>query len=274
MGQHLYTGPHGTTIKAPLKMFEQAAKLPPEHKHQLPPNQRYAVAAVKVEGDYAIATFGLNDAGEQITFQGRNTWAFFAAADSGPPHAVIKSSDEGHTPILGKPAPRHGQLFQPGEFTITPFCAEVKRYFEGRELKQYWCSADVRTICDGATRWFGGGPVPVGQTATPEQCDLLFERDSKEFADGLNQSVKRPLTEPELAALASFIYNVGIGAFEDSTLLKRINSNASDSEVQYQLRRWTNGGLPGLIKRRNYEASLWVENVGASREDFKDYNNA
>jgi lysozyme len=272
MGQHLYTGPHGTTLKAPLKMFEQAATLAPEHKHQLGPNLRYPVAVVKTEGNYAIVTFGKNDNGEQIAFQGRNTWAFWAAVDVGPPHAIIKSSDGGHTPILGKPVPRHGQLFRPGEFVITPFAAEVKRYFEGRELKQYWCSADVRTICDGATRWFDGGLIPIGQVATPEQCDLLFERDGKEFADALNNLVKVPLTEDEMTALFSFIYNCGAGALEESTLLKRINANASDAEIQYQFRRWTNGGLPGLIKRRNYEASLWVEDRGASREDFKNHN--
>jgi lysozyme len=269
MPQHLYTSPHGTTLKAPLRMFEQASKLPPAHKHQLGPNLRYPVAAVKTEGNYAIVTFGKNEDGSQVAFNGRNTWAFWAAES---PHAIIKSDDSGHAEMPGKPTPRHGQLLQPGQFTITPFAKEIKHYFEGRELKQYWCLADVRTICDGATRWLDGGPIPVGQVATPEQCDLLFDRDCKEFEKALNDLVKVPLTEDELAALASFIYNCGINALRQSTLLKRINARASDAEIQYQFRRWTNGGLPGLVKRRNYEASLWIEDREASREDFNEYN--
>jgi len=272
MPQHLYTSPKGTTLKAPLKMFEQAATLPPEHKHQLGPNLRYPVAAVKTEGNYAIVTFGKNEDGEQVAFQGRNTWAFWAAADAGPPHAIIKSDDAGHRELRGPTKAQNGPLWYPGNFEITPFAAEVKRYFEGRELKQYFCVADVRTICDGATRWFDGGPIPIGQIATPEQCDLLFERDGKEFEDALNRLVRRPLTEDEMTALFSFIYNCGAGALEESTLLKRVNANASDAEIQYQFRRWTNGGLPGLVKRRNYEASLWLEDRGASREDFTNYN--
>jgi lysozyme len=268
MGQHLYTSAKGTTLKAPLQLFAQAKDLPPEHKHQLGPNLRYPVAAVRIDGNYAIATFGKDEQGQQIAFKGQNTWAFWAAES---PHAIIKSDDSGHAEAEGPVKPRHGQLFQPGEFKITPLAKEIKHYFEGRVLKQYWCSADVRTICDGNTRWFDGGPIPIGQVATHEQCDLLFERDCKEFENALNDLVKVPLTEDELAALASFIYNCGSGALKDSTLLKRINARASDAEIQYQFRRWTNGGLPGLVKRRNYEASLWVEDRGASREDFTNY---
>lgn len=268
MPQHLYTGPHGTTLKAPQLRFEPAAKLDDIFKHHLGPNLRFPVAAVRVDGNYAIVTFGKDEQGQQIAFKGHNTWAFFAAADGGPPHAIIKSGDAGHAPILGKPAPRHGQLFQPGEFTITPLAVDVLHHYEGFRLEQYSCAVEVNTICYGAITWIDGGPVPPGQRATQAQCDQLFERDSKKFVDAINALVKRPLVEPQMVALIDMAYNCGVTALKTSTLLRMVNANASDAEIQHQFRRWDTGGIPGLVARCNLRASLWIGDIGASRDDY------
>ena len=46
------------------------------------------------------------------------------------------------------------------------------------------------------------------------------------------------LTEPQADALISFAFNVGNGAFQESTLLKLLNQGDYDS-VPAQLDRWT-----------------------------------
>jgi lysozyme len=68
------------------------------------------------------------------------------------------------------------------------------------------------------------------------------------------------LNENQRAAVASFIYNLGRGAFRASTLRKRINAGEFD-DIPYQLSRWNKAGgriLRGLVRRRAAEANLWL----------------
>lgn len=63
----------------------------------------------------------------------------------------------------------------------------------------------------------------------------------------------------QFCALVSFVFNIGIGAFEKSTLLKRLR-DGDFADVHRQLMRWTRGGgkvLAGLKRRREAEAKLW-----------------
>jgi GH24 family phage-related lysozyme (muramidase) len=68
-------------------------------------------------------------------------------------------------------------------------------------------------------------------------------------------------TPQQQAALVSFIYNVGPGAFADSTLLRRLlEGDESLTVVSEELPRWNRGGakiLPGLTKRRKAEVELF-----------------
>lgn len=64
--------------------------------------------------------------------------------------------------------------------------------------------------------------------------------------------------ERRLAAITSFVYNLGAGAYRSSTLRKRVNS-ADWTGAQEQIVRWVFGGgkkLPGLVVRRHAEAAL------------------
>lgn len=68
-----------------------------------------------------------------------------------------------------------------------------------------------------------------------------------------------PLTQQQFDALVSFAFNVGNGAFCDSTLLKRLNAGQYDA-VPAQLNRWVKAGgktLEGLVTRRAAEGALF-----------------
>ena len=257
MGQHLYTGPNGTTLKAPLKMFEQAANLLPEQKHQLGPNLKFPVAAVKIEANYAIVTFGKNDDGKQIAFHERNTWAFWAAADS--PHAVVKRDDSGHVEAQGERAPRTGQLIEPGNFQIDNYALDLITHFEGFRGNAYQCTSGIWTYGIGSTTHATGRPVRQGDSITQAEAQALLMRDCELFIHVMNNVIEQPRTPQEIGGILSFTYNCGGRALKESTLLKRINANASDEEVKYQLSRWDNGGIPGLVRRRKAEGLAWVE---------------
>lgn len=98
-----------------------------------------------------------------------------------------------------------------------------------------------------------------------EQGADLMRADLAPVEASINRSVKVELTQHQFDALATFIFNVGTGAFESSSLLKCLNSGMF-SEVPIQLVRWCHRRDPktgqmvvdqGLLKRRECEAALW-----------------
>ncbi|WP_406704873.1 glycoside hydrolase family protein, partial [Sodalis sp.] len=63
------------------------------------------------------------------------------------------------------------------------------------------------------------------------------------------------------AALASFVYNVGGGAFSRSTLLKKLNTGDIPGACD-EIRRWVyvDGRVwKGLVSRRNVERELCLK---------------
>lgn len=69
------------------------------------------------------------------------------------------------------------------------------------------------------------------------------------------------LNQHKFDALVSFSFNVGVTAFENSTLLKLLN-NGDYSEVPKQLKRWiySSGKVKnGLIDKRRAEIELWYK---------------
>ena len=68
------------------------------------------------------------------------------------------------------------------------------------------------------------------------------------------------LTDNQFGALVSFVYNLGGGAYQASTL-RRVVNRGHYHEAPAQIRRWTFAGgrkLRGLVRRRAAEAELFV----------------
>jgi lysozyme len=56
------------------------------------------------------------------------------------------------------------------------------------------------------------------------------------------------------------VFNVGAGAFQKSTLLKRIKANQEEHLIRHEFSRWDKAGgkvLAGLVRRRQDEANLY-----------------
>ena len=130
----------------------------------------------------------------------------------------------------------------------------IKKW-EGLRLQAYLCPANVWTIGYGSTKG-----VKKGDVVTVKEAEELLRRDLQRFIATVNESVKVPLTQNQFDALVSFTFNVGQGAFKNSTLLRILNQG-DYAGVPAQLARWNKGGgkvLPGLTARRKDEANLWV----------------
>jgi len=109
-----------------------------------------------------------------------------------------------------------------------------------------------KIIIDGeSVRWKDG--------LSEAQADDLLDRDLDRFEKAVNDKVKVKLSQCQFESLVSFSFNVGRGAFANSTLLKRVNSKDFD-DVPNQLRRWVYAGgkkVKGLANRRESEVALW-----------------
>ena len=125
--------------------------------------------------------------------------------------------------------------------------------FEGLELTAYVCPAGVLTIGYGHT----GPDVHRGQTITHEIAQQLLRDDLARFEQSVCQLITVPLDQEEFDATVSFTYNCGSGALADSTLRRRLNSGEPKPKVfAEELPRWTSGGMPGLVRRRDAEVKL------------------
>lgn len=131
----------------------------------------------------------------------------------------------------------------------------IKRW-EGLRLEAYICPAGVVTVGYGST----GDHVYLGMTITEPEAERLLRLDLTRFEDSVSKSVKVTLTDNEYGALCSFAFNVGCGAFESSTLLRRLNAGEPKPRVfSEELPRWSKANgktLQGLLNRRNAEIEL------------------
>ena len=137
--------------------------------------------------------------------------------------------------------------------------ADIVAKFEGFRSAAYLCPAGVYTVGYGSTRAADGKPVRPGLSVTEEEARALLQRDLAGAARAVERLVTVPLEPHETAALVSFVYNVGQGAFAESTLLRMLNTDARTSTAA-QFARWNKAGgkvLAGLTRRRAAEAAMF-----------------
>jgi lysozyme len=91
-------------------------------------------------------------------------------------------------------------------------------------------------------------------------ADLMLLRDLKKFEAGLNSYIRADVKQCQFDALTSLVFNIGLGNFSTSTLLKMINAGSADAAAD-QFLRWNRAGgviLSGLVKRREAERKLYL----------------
>lgn len=125
---------------------------------------------------------------------------------------------------------------------------------EGRRYYAYQDVVGVWTVCDGHT----GNDIRRGYRYSNRECDALLKSDLSKVAKAIDPLIRIPIPEPTRAALYSFTYNVGAGAFAKSTLLKKLNTGDIIGACD-ELKRWTFAGgvqWKGLISRREIEYTV------------------
>ena len=136
----------------------------------------------------------------------------------------------------------------------------IKKY-EGFSSSVYICPAGRPTIGYGSTWDRTGDPVtPEHPDITIEDAERLLRQEVAHVEIALKRLVKVGITENMFSALASFVYNVGSGAFQRSTMRMILYRKTYEGCVK-EFPKWRMGGgkvLPGLVKRRKEEVSLFL----------------
>lgn len=128
--------------------------------------------------------------------------------------------------------------------------------FEGFSPVIYICPAGYQTIGYGH-RVFGDF---MFHPITEETGEGLLRDDLITAERAVTRLITSALTDNQFSALASFVFNLGSGRLQSSTLRMKLNRGDHEGAAK-ELLRWTRGGgkiLRGLVLRRQAEMELFL----------------
>lgn len=131
--------------------------------------------------------------------------------------------------------------------------------FEGCRLTAYpdpISHGDPWSIGYGAT----GPNIGPGTTWTQQQADDDLATRVQAIGAQIDNLVSIDLTDNQEAALCSFVYNLGIHALQESTLLRLLNQG-DVAGAAAQFLRWDMAGgsvVQGLLNRRKTEMGVFL----------------
>ena len=107
---------------------------------------------------------------------------------------------------------------------------------------------------------FGPPEVFPGMVITEAEAEQILRRDLDLFEAGVTRELTVSTTSDQFSAMVSFAFNVGLGAYGDSTLLRKHNAGDFVGAADEFLRWVFAGGqrLPGLERRRDAERALYL----------------
>lgn len=130
---------------------------------------------------------------------------------------------------------------------------EMIKRFEGFRSEAYKCPAGMWTIGYGHTQGVG-----EGMRISEQEAEKMLLNDLTKVEAAVRRLVG-DIEERKIDALVSLTYNIGISAFMNSTLCRKVKANKDDKTIASEFGRWIYANrqvLPGLAKRRK-EESMW-----------------
>ncbi len=135
---------------------------------------------------------------------------------------------------------------------------DLIKQFEGVSLKAY---PDPGTGGEPWTIGYGHtGGVKKGDVITQAQAEELLSKDLIKFEAGVSNALTVETTQHQFDAMVSLAFNIGLGNFTKSTLLRKHNAKCWQCAAA-QFGVWRNAGgkvMNGLIRRRAAERELYM----------------
>jgi lysozyme len=160
---------------------------------------------------------------------------------------------------------------------------EMIKHHEGVRFKPYLCPAQLWTVGVGHVLYPEQAKLPVAERSqfalrqedirvwTASEVDNLLAQDLARFERGVARYCPSAISnQGQFDALVSFSFNVGLGNLQRSGL--RMKHNRGDIEdAAKEFMKWTKAGgrvLPGLVKRRNDERSLYLGGIDVKNNRY------
>lgn len=138
---------------------------------------------------------------------------------------------------------------------------ELIKLSEGCICKPYLCAAGVPTIGYGSTRHTDGRRVKItDHPITQAKAEAMLRCDVVRTETAVDNFVTAPLKQNQFDALVSLAYNIGLEAFKESTLLKKLNARDYAGAADEFL-RWNKAKgkvIIGLTNRRERERAMFM----------------
>lgn len=136
---------------------------------------------------------------------------------------------------------------------------DLIKEFEGCKLTAYRCPAGVVTIGYGWTRPIDGKLLTMGTKITQAKADALLVNGLADYAEVVEKVCSKS-TDNQFAAMVSLAYNIGTGAFVQSSVCRQHKfGHYADAADAFRL--WNKSGgkiLSGLVRRREAERLLYL----------------
>lgn len=131
--------------------------------------------------------------------------------------------------------------------------------FEGFVGHPYRDAVGVWTVGYGETKGVTANSKPITES---QASRILRKRINEDFAPAVVAAdKKKSLNQHQFDALVSFVYNCGTGSLSTKTGIGRAVRAGQFHKVPDEMKKWVMGGgkpLPGLVRRRDEEAALFV----------------
>jgi lysozyme len=152
---------------------------------------------------------------------------------------------------------------------------DLIKHFEGVRLKPYKCPAQLWTVGVGHVLYpdqaklsaEGRRNYPLklehNRSFTQKEVDELLRNDLCLFEAGVERLCGRSLSQCQFDALVSFVFNLGLGTLQRSTLKSKLTRGDIKGAADQFLRFSMAGGkiLPGLQRRRIAERTMFLTNA-------------
>lgn len=131
--------------------------------------------------------------------------------------------------------------------------------FEAFEPNPYICPAGKCTIGYGTTLYKSGLKVTMQDPPISKEqaiAELMYHIENRCYHAIIGLSV----VQCQFDALCSFIYNIGTGNFNSSTLRKLAVIDPNNPDIAGEFAKWNKSGgkvLNGLVTRRKAESDMY-----------------
>jgi lysozyme len=134
----------------------------------------------------------------------------------------------------------------------------TRRWKKGTKVKGFLTAGTGHLLDDAEIAEWAGKDIPANV------LNAWLDADTDEAERDVHQIVKVRLSSRQRDALILFRFNIGRSAFQNSTLVRKLNNGDYDS-VPLELRKWNKTTIngkkvvsDGLIKRRADEIAMWL----------------